>query len=102
MNPYRTLGVTPEAGDEAIHQAYLQAIRHYPPERDQQKFQRVREAYETINTHRRRLAYELFYLEPPDVAALLEAALPSSAPQRPREELIRRTLKRSLAATPSR
>lgn len=101
MNPYGTLGVSRDAGDDAIHQAYLQKIRQYPPERDQERFQAVREAYEAVNTRRRRLEYELFHRETPDVGALLASALGAGTPQRPTEALIRRTLKRTLAGAPA-
>jgi curved DNA-binding protein CbpA len=53
IDPYRVLGVEPEASDEAIRAAYLAAIRQSPPERDRERFANVREAYEAISDQRR-------------------------------------------------
>jgi curved DNA-binding protein CbpA len=55
IDPYRVLGVDLTAGDEAIRAAYLAAIRESPPERDRERFESVRTAYEAICNHRRRL-----------------------------------------------
>jgi DnaJ-class molecular chaperone len=60
IDPYRVLGVDLTASDEAIRAAYLAAIRESPPERDRERFESVREAYEAISNQRRRLAHELF------------------------------------------
>ena len=75
-DPYLILDVPRDAGDEAIHQAYLQAIRDCPPEQDAQRFQAVRKAYETLRTEKLRLEYELFNTELPTTEDLLKQGMP--------------------------
>jgi curved DNA-binding protein CbpA len=48
MNPYVILRVAPQATDAEIRQAYLQAIRDFPPEREPEQFQKIAHAYEQI------------------------------------------------------
>jgi curved DNA-binding protein CbpA len=74
-DPYLILNVSREANDEAIHQAYLQAIRECPPEKDAQRFQAVRHAYETLRTEKLRLEYELFNTDLPSIEDLLQQGL---------------------------
>ena len=97
-NPYPTLGVNRNATDEEIHQAYLARIRECPPERDAERFQAVRRAYELIKTRQTRLQFELFNCDPPTVDELLEAALQATKPQRATEEQIRQSMKATAAA----
>lgn len=65
MNPYRVLGVTREAGDKEIRQAYLEAIRQASPETDPQRFAALSCAYEKIKDERSRHRYTLFNEECP-------------------------------------
>jgi hypothetical protein len=99
-DPYRLLGVTArlyektaeDDADELIRQAYLAAIRACPPERDRQRFEQVRAAYESIATARARLNHALFDTSPPtpeDVLAVLQADF---RPQTPSEQRLRRVL----------
>ncbi len=74
-DPYLILDVSRDADDDAIHDAWLRLIRAHPPERDAQTFQRIRQAYEALQTQQQRLAYALFDNEPPDVDDLLGLAL---------------------------
>lgn len=74
-DPYLILNVSRETNDEAIHQAYLQAIRESPPEQDAQHFQAVRHAYETLRTEKLRLEYELFNTDLPSTTDLLQQGL---------------------------
>jgi curved DNA-binding protein CbpA len=75
-DPYLILKVSPNATDEAIHDAYLQAVRDCPAERDAQRFQAVRRAYETLRTEKLRLQYELFNTDLPDAEDLLQQGMP--------------------------
>jgi curved DNA-binding protein CbpA len=59
-NPYQVLQVGPEDSDETIRQAYLAAVRRFPPDRCPQDFQRVSGAYERIKNEESRLALLLF------------------------------------------
>lgn len=75
-DPYLILQVSREATNEAIHQAYLQAVRDCPPEHDAQRFQAVRQAYETLRTEKLRLQYELFNTDLPSMEDLLQQGMP--------------------------
>ena len=87
-DPYLALGVTSDADDDAVHAAYIAAIKACPPERDVQRFQTVRAAYELIRTRKDRLTHELFDTSPPTVTELLDRATPLRQPaDRPGQEL---------------
>lgn len=92
-DPYTVLGVTTDADDAAIHDAYLAAIKACPPDRDPQRFQAVRGAYEAIRTRKDRLAHELFDTTPPGVPELLDRAAPVTAPGRPERALFEALLR---------
>lgn len=86
-DPYLTLGVAEDADDASIRDAYLAAVKACPPERDLQRFEAVRRAYEAIRTRKDRLAYELFDTSAPTASELLDRATPVQAPTRPSPEL---------------
>jgi curved DNA-binding protein CbpA len=71
-DPYLVLGVERSADDETIRAAYLAAIRSCPPERDRERFARVRAAYEAIAREPDRLAHELFDTAAPSAQEVLE------------------------------
>lgn len=73
-SPYQTLGVSEQATDADIKQAYLQRVKDSPPDRDQQRFQRIQQAYEAIKDSDSRLRYGLFQWPEADFDALLEQA----------------------------
>lgn len=75
QNPFITLDVAETADDDAIKKAYLQQVREHPPERDPERFQMIRAAYERIKTRRDRLRYRLFQNQTPDLAGLVATAL---------------------------
>lgn len=77
-DPYLILKVSPDATDEAVQEAYLQAVRDCPPERDAQHFQAVRQAYETLRTEKLRLQYELFNTDLPVAEDLLAQGMPEA------------------------
>jgi curved DNA-binding protein CbpA len=60
MNPYLVLGLTPSAGETAIRQAYLEAIRVATPERDPARFRQLTAAYELIRDETSRHRHALF------------------------------------------
>ncbi|NMQ27547.1 molecular chaperone DnaJ [Candidatus Accumulibacter phosphatis] len=92
IDPYRILGVEMGANDETIRAAYLAAIRESPPERDRQRFESVRAAYEAISDHRRRLAHQLFDRSSPSVDDVLHALSSDFAPALPSEQRVLRVL----------
>jgi curved DNA-binding protein CbpA len=92
IDPYRVLGVAMSADDETIRSAYLAAIRDCPPERDRERFERVRAAYEEVSDARRRLAHALFDVSEPSLEDLLAAVSDDFQPRRPDEGRLRRLL----------
>lgn len=74
MHPYRTLDVPLRVTSETIRQAYLDAIRRYPPERDSERFQLVNQAYSAIASEDDRVKREIgFQDESPPFHSPLEA-----------------------------
>lgn len=91
-DPYRILGVSPLANDKEIRAAYLKAVSETPPERDREKFERIRAAYESVVTEHDRLRTALFDKTPPTQEDLLDAVSQSFVPRRPSEDRVRRLL----------
>jgi curved DNA-binding protein CbpA len=86
-DPYLTLGIAPDADDASVHAAYLAAVKACPPERDPQRFQVLRAAYEALRTRRARLAQALFDQTPPTLTVVLDKAAPVGPPARPSRAL---------------
>jgi curved DNA-binding protein CbpA len=82
-DPYLLLGLNDDADDAAVERAYRQAIKDCPPERDAERFQALRAAYETLRTQRARLSYRLFDHSEPELIDLLDRAAPRGASRRP-------------------
>ena len=59
MDPYTVLGISTDADDEAIRQAYLRAVRIHTPERDPKRFRLIARAYESIKSEDARVAWLL-------------------------------------------
>ncbi|QQS54846.1 MAG: J domain-containing protein [Candidatus Competibacteraceae bacterium] len=91
-NPFTVLGVVETADDDTIKKAYLQQVREHPPERDAERFQTIRAAYEAIKTRRDRLSYRLFQKEIPDLAGLVASALQAGPRRRPSEQQLLQVL----------
>lgn len=91
-NPFAVLGVAETADDDAIKKAYLQRVREHPPERDSERFQAIRAAYDAIKTRRDRLHHRLFGQEIPDLAGLVAPALRAGSRRRPTEQELRQFL----------
>lgn len=81
--PFEILELDESAEDEAIKKAYLAKVRDFPPERDGQAFQLIRQAYECIQTEKERIRYKLFNRDIPDVSLLTAKALLAKDIQRP-------------------
>ena len=93
-DPYRQLGVPETADDDTIRAAYLAAIRACPPERDRQRFEQVRAAYEAIATQPQRLIHALFDTSAPTVHDVLELLSADWQAARPTESTLYRLLGR--------
>jgi curved DNA-binding protein CbpA len=60
MNPYLVLGLPPDADDQRIRQAYLDAVKAAPPDHEPERFQAVSQAYEAIKDADRSIKHRLF------------------------------------------
>ena len=58
-DPFSVLGVGEDAGDDQIKQRYLALVRAFPPDRDPERFQVYRAAYEALRDQRKRLEAKL-------------------------------------------
>ena len=65
VDPYRVLGVERQAAETEIKRAYFQLVRQFPPEREPEKFQEIRAAYESLRNAEQRAEVDLFLLQPP-------------------------------------
>lgn len=97
-NPFTVLGVAETADDDAIKKAYLRQVREHPPERDPERFQAIRAAFDVIKTRPDRLRYRLFGQETPDVAGLVASALQPGPRRRLTETQLRQWLNSRLNA----
>lgn len=75
QTPYQILDVAVGANDKAIKQAYLQQVKNNPPDRNQQQFQLIHDAYTSIKDHKSRISHELFTLPVADFNTVLDKAL---------------------------
>ena len=64
-DPYRALGIERAATEAEIKRAYFQLVRQFPPEREPEKFQEIRAAYELLRDPAQRAQIDLFLLQPP-------------------------------------
>ena len=81
LDPYRLLGVNENARDAEIRAAYLARVREFPPEKEPERFETIRKAYESIATLSARIDTELFDMIPPTPEEIFEALpLPSPRP----------------------
>jgi hypothetical protein len=62
ITPYAILEVEPDATPDQVRIAYHRKVREHPPERDPEGFKRVREAYDTLRSPRKRAELTLLEL----------------------------------------
>ena len=65
IDPYRVLGIDRQASEAEIKRAYFQLVRQFPPEREPEKFQEIRAAYEALRDPQNRATLDLFLIQPP-------------------------------------
>jgi len=63
-DPRMILGVSLEAGDQEIRDAYLRKVKEFPPDRSPEEFERIRDAYELLRDPRRRTLHLLLSVDP--------------------------------------
>ncbi len=83
-DPFAVLGVDDAAGDEAIKQRYLALVRSFPPDREPERFQEIRSAYEAVRGERERLEVKLLHTGTTALSRLKLHCLRSSGPDRHR------------------
>ena len=88
QTPFEILDVAETATDETIKKAYLKKVKEYPPEHNVEAFQRIRSAFELIQTEKQRRKHRFFHHEQPDFDSLLRNALRPNAIQRPDGDLL--------------
>lgn len=76
IDPYRLLGVAETARDAEIRAAYLARVREFSPEKDPERFDAIRKAYESIATLSARIDTALFDTTPPTPDEVFEAMAP--------------------------
>lgn len=63
IDPWTTLELSPDADEKTIRRRYLELVRQYPPDRDAQRFQEIRSAYDALRAPAERLRRQIFSLE---------------------------------------
>lgn len=97
-DPYLILGLWSKkmAGsvdDATVKATYQLLLRQYPPERQPERFKQIRQAYEQLETHKKRLQYDLFDATLADFEDLVTATLPDDPVKRPSLSQVRNLLK---------
>jgi len=65
VDPYSILGLESQADEAEIKRAYFRKVREFPPEREPQKFQEIRRAYEKLKDDEFRSLLNLFRIQAP-------------------------------------
>jgi len=79
---YRILGLSTGASGEEIRQRYIELVKHYPPDRDPERFREILAAYEKLRDLPSRLESLLFEIGEAD-PELFITGLRSRARRRP-------------------
>lgn len=79
-DPFTVLGVGEDAGDDQIKQRYLALVRAFPPDREPERFQAYRAAYEAVRDQRKRLKTKLLRTSDAALLRLKRAAVAPSGP----------------------
>ena len=88
QTPFEILDVDEDANDESVKKAYLRKVKEFPPEHNVEAFQRIRGAFELIQTEKQRRKYRLFHHETPDFHRLLRRSLRPGTFQRPDADIL--------------
>lgn len=83
-DPFSILGVDENADDSEIKRRYLALVRDFPPDREPDRFQTYRAAFEALQTERQRLAARLLAPHNTALTRLETASLPPPEARRQR------------------
>jgi tetratricopeptide (TPR) repeat protein len=72
---YKTLDLTPKASPDEIRRAYYQMVRKFPPEKDPERFQEIRRAYETLSDEKARRDYDALQEHGDEISGLYSQAV---------------------------
>jgi len=75
-DPFTVLGADENASDDDIKQRYLALVRNFPPDREPERFQAYRAAFEALSTERGRLAAKLLRSHGAALSRIEMASLP--------------------------
>ena len=79
-DPFSTLGIGEDADDDQIKQRYLSLVRLFPPDREPERFQAYRAAYEAVRDRRKRLEAKLLRTNDAALSRLKLAVVALSRP----------------------
>ena len=69
-NYYEILNISKNASQEEIRSGYKKMLRKYPPEKEQEKYKEIREAYDTLKDEKSRKNYEAYFYHEKDIKTL--------------------------------
>ena len=69
-NYYEILNVNKDANQEEIRSGYKKMLRKYPPEKEQEKYKEIREAYDTLKDEKSRKNYDAYFHHEKDIKTL--------------------------------
>jgi curved DNA-binding protein CbpA len=72
---YKALDLSPTASPEDIRRAYYQMVRKHPPEKDPERFQQIRRAYETLSDEKTRRDYDSLQEHGDEITGLYSQAV---------------------------
>ncbi len=79
-DPFTVLGVGEDAGDDQIKQRYLALVRAFPPDREPERFQAYRAAYDAVRDPRKRMEAKLLRINDAALSRLKQAVVSPSGP----------------------
>ena len=69
-NYYEILNINKDATQEEIKSGYKKMLRKYPPEKEQEKYKEIREAYDTLKDEKSRKNYDAYFHHEKDIKTL--------------------------------
>lgn len=95
-DPYLILGLLEQKidgslDDKTVKASYVNLLQQYPPEREPEQFKTIRKAFEQLETHKKRLKYDLLDIIPPNPQDL-SVLLPDVSLRRPSLKLVQQLL----------